>query len=293
MRVTGPLLGDDDTPYPGLDPKTFEVIDSSKVKFMEGLMAYGSGSIFGRFSPCGYGNLTGKPVPDSKFNRLEIGQTLQEVVALAGYPDAKHVGLAKRPGFSLNKVDVREDYRVETAYVNMGRLVFAYVGPNYRQLTPGLLNTTTKVSCPGLRLKWVIHNRHEPAGPLESEGPHLRAYNGPAPEPDTMAPPGMNEYGQVIDPCKLTRSARQPTGDPGLNPGEITGKAAPNSKFNLLRLGMTRDKALDVLGPPTGTSSCGRRTVYDGLGELEFSQAATGSPKLTWIVHYPNEAAKK
>jgi len=259
---------------------------------MEGLMAYGNASTFGRFSPCGYGNLTGKPVAGSKFSRLEIGQTMQEVVALAGLPDAQHVGLAKKPGFSFNKVDVREDYRVETAYANVGRLVFAYVDPNYRQLTPGILNMTPKVACPGLRLKWVIHNRREPAGPLENEGAHLRAYGGPPPEvSDVKLPAGMNEYGQVIDPCKLERSAAASPDASGLGSGDISGKAAANSKFNILRLGMTREKVLDVLGAPNGTSACGR-AMYNGQGELEFSQPVSGSQRLTWIVHNANEGAK-
>ncbi len=285
--MVGPGLGDDNN-LTGLDPKTFEVVDSSQVKFIEGLMAYGTNSTFGRFSPCGYGNLTGKPVLDSKFSKLEIGQTMEEVLALAGYPDAKHVGLAKRRGFSLNKVEVREDYRLETSYVGVGRLVFAYVDPNYRQLTPGILNVTPKVSCPGLHLKWIIYNQREPVGPLESEGMHLRAYAGPPPEADTegQAVNGMNAYGQVVDACKLQHN-------PAAGAlGEISGKPAPNSKFNLLRLGMTQEKVVDIVGAPSGSSSCGR-AVYDGLGELEFSKPSAGSPRLIWIVHYSNGVAAR
>lgn len=286
VRIVGPGLGDNSNPYSGQDPKAFEVLDSSQVKFIDGLMAFGTGSTFGRFSPCGYGNLTGKPVPGSKFSKLEIGQSMQEVLMLAGYPDSQHVGLAKKQGFSLNRTDLREDYRLETSYTNVGRLVFAYVDPNYRQLTPGILNTTTKASCPGLRLKWVIYNRHEPAGPLESEGVHLRAYRGPPPEEGAQvaSPPGMNEYGQVVDACKLERHPAQAADGSNAVAGEITGKAAANSKFNLLRLGMSRQKALDIVGAPTGTSKCGR-AMFAGMGELEFSNAASGTERLTWIIH--------
>lgn len=285
MRIVGPGLGDDSHPLSGQDPKTFEVVDSSQLKFIDGLMAFGTGSTFGRFSSCGYGNLTGKPVPGSKFSKLEIGQAMQEVLALAGYPDAQHVGLAKKPGFTVNKTDIREDYRLETSYTNVGRLVFAYVDPNYRQLTPGILNMTPKVSCPGLRLKWVIYNKHEPAGPLESKSEHLKPYSGPPPEPlPEAAPTGLNEYGQVVDACKLVRHPNQTSESANPIAGEITGKATENSKFNLLRIGMSRDKALDIVGVPAGTSPCGR-AMFAGMGELEFSNAVSGPPRLTWIIH--------
>jgi hypothetical protein len=287
-----PLLGDNNN-LTGMNPTTYEVVDSSQLKFIEGLMTVGNGSTTGEWSPCGYGNLTGKPVRGGKFSQLEIGQSMSEVMALLGVPDARHVGLAKRPGFSLNKIDVRDDYRVETSYANVGRLVFAYVNPNYRQITLGLQASLKKVSCPGLRLKWIIHNPREPAGPMESDGAHLHSYSGPPPEtPDTKLPPGMNEYGQVIDPCKLERGTGQLIDGSGLNSGEIHGKALANSKFNLLRIGMTRDKVLDVLGPPSGTSTCGR-AIYLGLGELEFSHPAAGSQRLTWIINNPNESGKR
>jgi hypothetical protein len=287
-RLMSPLLGDSNN-LSGMDPKTFEVVDSSQLKFFEGLITVGYGSTTGVWTPCGYGNRTGRPVPGSKFTRIEIGQSMSEVVELIGYPDAKHVGLAKRPGFSLNKIDIRDDYRVETSYVNLGRLVFAYVHPNYRQITLGLQAANKVVSCPGLRLKWIIHNQREPAGPMESDGAHFSSYSGPPPEStDAKLPSGMNEFGQVVDPCKLERGTGKIVPGPGSISGEVHGKASADSKFNLLAIGMTRDKVLDVLGSPNGTSTCGR-TKYVGLGELEFSKPAAGSQRLIWIIHNPNE----
>ena len=182
LRIHGPGLDGDLNA--GLDPTTLEVLDSSKVMFFDGSSTLVVHGTVGRMTSCGYGNVTGKPVSGSRFSKLDIGQSMQEVLALAGHPDAQHVGLIKKPGFGFNTPDVHEDYRLETSYVGVGRLVFGYLEPIGRQMAPGFpsVSATAKASCPGLRLKWVIHNRHEPTGPLEKEGAHLRAYDGPAPE---------------------------------------------------------------------------------------------------------------
>lgn len=292
LRKQIPSLADPNAPIQGMDPNTREIVDSKEVVFVDGLLVYGVGSTFGRFSPCGYGNLTGKPKP-GKFEGLVIGLTMEEAIARAGYPDAQHVGLARRQGFSLSKVDVREDYRLEMAYAGLGRLVFAYVSPDYVQLQLGAVRPPIPAQCPGLRLKWIIYSENEPAGALERDNAHLTSYDGPPPEAlGPAAAPGMNEFGQVIEPCQLERGKGQSVTMPGQFEGEISGKAVAGSAFNLLRIGMTQEKVLDVLGPPNGMSACGR-SIYDGLGELAYAQSKAGASRLSWIIHAANDRAKR
>ena len=65
------------------------------------------------------------------------------------------------------------------------------------------------------------------------------------------APPGMNSSGEVIDASKVEAGHGQKV--KGINDyeGEITGIAAPNSKFTQLQIGMGMKQVTDIAGPPT------------------------------------------
>ncbi|GAB1389488.1 MAG: hypothetical protein AMXMBFR78_30810 [Rubrivivax sp.] len=95
-----------------------EVVDSSKVESGYGKTVKGLGDW--------EGEITGKPAPGSKFTKLQIGMSRQQVLDIAGPPTdqgAYMTGKAWIPFFFG-----ADRYRHELAYKGMGRLVFAGSG---------------------------------------------------------------------------------------------------------------------------------------------------------------------
>jgi hypothetical protein len=104
--------------------------------------------------------------------------------------------------------------------------------------------------------------------------------------------PGMNANGEVIDASKVESGYGQQV--KGINDyeGEITGIAAPNSRFTQLKIGMGFRQVIDILGPPTDQGAYitgkafipfyfgGDRTrsefVYKGEGRLVFAGGSFG-----------------
>jgi hypothetical protein len=120
----------------------------------------------------------------------------------------------------------------------------------------------------------------------------------------------MNSNGQVVD-SKQVEAGRGQTvkGIDGWE-GEITGKAAPNSKFSKLQIGMSLRRVTDIAGQPSdqgayvtgkawipfyfGSDRYRHEMVYKGQGRLIFAGGSVGdytSGHLIWIIHNANEPA--
>ena len=102
---------------PGMNARG-EVVDSSKVEAGYGQKVKGVGDW--------EGEITGKPAPGSKFTRLQIGMSRQQVLDIVGQPTdqgAYVTGKAWIPFFFG-----ADRYRHELAYKGQGRLVFAGSG---------------------------------------------------------------------------------------------------------------------------------------------------------------------
>jgi len=121
--------------------------------------------------------------------------------------------------------------------------------------------------------------------------------------------PGMNAQGQVVD-SKLVEAGygRKVKGLEDWE-GEITGKSAPNSKFNKLQIGMGMKQSMDLAGTPTdqgayisgkafipfyfGSDRYRYELVYKGMGRLIFAGGSGfyqgGGGHLIWIIHNPTE----
>lgn len=114
-----------------------EVVDSSKVEAGSGQKVKGLGEW--------EGEITGKPAPNSKFTRLQIGMSMKQATDIAGQPTdqgAYMTGKAWIPFFFGS-----DRHRHELVYKGMGRLIFA--GPGGMDVTSG-------------NLIWIIHNANEP-----------------------------------------------------------------------------------------------------------------------------------
>ena len=115
-----------------------EVVDSKQVSAGSGRKVKGRGNW--------EGEITGKPAPNGKFAKLEIGMSMKEVTDLIGQPSdsgAYITGKAWIP-FYLGS----DRHRYEFVYKDQGRLIFA--GGSIGNFSGG-------------NLIWIIHNRHEPA----------------------------------------------------------------------------------------------------------------------------------
>jgi hypothetical protein len=102
--------------------------------------------------------------------------------------------------------------------------------------------------------------------------------------------PGMNANGEVIDATKVESGHGQKV--KGINDyeGEITGIAAPNSRFTQLKIGMGFKQVMDIAGPPTDQGAY--ITVYKGEGRLIFAGGSFGDlsgGNLIWIIHCATE----
>ncbi|MBK6850554.1 MAG: hypothetical protein IPG93_02810 [Burkholderiales bacterium] len=120
---------------PGMNEKG-EVIDSSKVEAGSGQKVKGRANW--------EGEITGKPAPGSKFNKLEIGMGMKEVTDIAGQPTdqgAYVTGKAWIPFYFGS-----DRHRFEMVFKGQGRLIFA--GGSLGDMSGG-------------NLIWIIHNAKE------------------------------------------------------------------------------------------------------------------------------------
>ena len=113
-----------------------EVIDSAKISAGTGRQVKGINDWDGE--------ITGKPAPNSKFTKLQIGMPMKQVTDIAGPPTdsgAYVTGKAWIPFYFGG-----DRYRHELVYKNQGRLIFA--GGSMGNVTGG-------------NLIWIIHNATE------------------------------------------------------------------------------------------------------------------------------------
>lgn len=123
-------------PGPGMN-EAGQVVDSTKVEAGHGQKVTGlDGTV---------GEITGKPAAGSKFIRLQIGMTVQQVTDLIGQPTDRGA-VATRMAW-IPAYFARDRYRYEMVYKGQGRLVFAG-GASGNDPTTG-------------RLMWIIHNAGE------------------------------------------------------------------------------------------------------------------------------------
>lgn len=120
----------------GLDAQG-NVIDSSKVEAGSGRTVKGLNDF--------EGEITGNPVPNSKFARLQIGMTIRQVQDIVGPPTdqgAYVTGKAWIPFYFGG-----DQHRYEMTYKGQGRLIFA---------GGGLMSSLDSGN-----LIWIIHNPNE------------------------------------------------------------------------------------------------------------------------------------
>ena len=91
------------------------------------------------------GEITGKPAANSKFNKLQIGMSMKQVVDLAGEPTDRGAYVTGKAWIPFYFGSDR--HRFEFVYKNQGRLIFA--GGSLGDYTGG-------------NLIWIIHNPNEP-----------------------------------------------------------------------------------------------------------------------------------
>lgn len=120
--------------------------------------------------------------------------------------------------------------------------------------------------------------------------------------------PGMNANGEVVNPKIVEAGYGQKIKGRGDWEGEITGKAAPNSKFGKLEIGMSMRQAVDLVGQPTdqgayvtgkawipfyfGSDRHRYEMVFKGQGRLIFAGGSLGDftgGNLIWIIHSASE----
>ncbi len=113
-----------------------DVVDSSKVEAGSGRKVKGMGG-WG-------GEITGRPAPNSRFTRLQIGMSMRQAVDLAGQPTDQGAYITGKAFIPFYFGSDRNRY--EMVFKNQGRLIFAggslgdYAGGN---------------------LIWIIHNPNE------------------------------------------------------------------------------------------------------------------------------------
>lgn len=113
-----------------------DVVDSSKVEAGSGQKVKGMGGW--------EGEITGRPAPNSRFTRLQIGMSMRQAMDLAGQPTDQGAYITGKAFIPFYFGSDRNRY--EMVYKNQGRLIFAggslgdYAGGN---------------------LIWIIHNPTE------------------------------------------------------------------------------------------------------------------------------------
>lgn len=131
----------------------------------------------------------------------------------------------------------------------------------------------------------------------------------PAPAPAAKARPAwMNANGEVTDSKSVEAGyGEKIKGKDGWE-GEITGKAAPGSKFTQLQIGMSRAEVLSIAGQPTdqgayvtgkawipwyfGSDRYRHELAYKGMGRLIFAGSGgfDTNAHLIWIIHNRNDS---
>lgn len=120
--------------------------------------------------------------------------------------------------------------------------------------------------------------------------------------------PGMASNGEVTNSKLVEEGYGRKIKGLGDWEGEITGKAAANSSFNKLQIGMSLRQVMDVIGQPTdqgayitgkafipfyfGSDKHRYEFVYKGQGRLIFAGGGMSdysSGHLIWIIHSPTE----
>ena len=130
-----PAAGTANKVPPGMNANG-EVVDASKVEGGSGTKVKGINDT--------EGEITGKPVPNSKFSQLKIGMGMKQVTDLAGQPTdqgAYITGKAFIPFYFGG-----DRHRYELVYKGQGRLIFA--GGGMGDFTSGTLI-------------WIIHSASE------------------------------------------------------------------------------------------------------------------------------------
>ena len=145
------------------------------------------------------------------------------------------------------------------------------------------------------------------------------AHNASAPEsptaPATAArpagpPSGMNANGEVVNSKQVSSGSGRKVKGRGNWEGEITGKAAPNSRFAKLEIGMSMKEVTDLIGQPTdsgayitgkawipfylGSDRHRYEFVYKDQGRLIFAGGSIGNfsgGNLIWIINNRHEPA--
>ena len=129
--------------------------------------------------------------------------------------------------------------------------------------------------------------------------------------------PGMDARGNVIDSSKVEGGYGRKVKGLGDWDGEITGNAAPNSRFSKLQIGMPVRQVVDLIGPPTdqggyvtgrafnpfywGSDRTRFEMAYKGQGRLVFASdggfgrygGGGGGGFLIWIIHNANDTGNR
>jgi hypothetical protein len=126
----------------------------------------------------------------------------------------------------------------------------------------------------------------------------------PAATAETKKQPAwLNAQGEVIDSKSVEAGYGQKVKGKDNWEGEITGKAAPGSKFSQLKIGMSRAEVYSTVGNPTdqgayvtgkawipfyfGSDRYRYEAAYKGMGRLIFAGSAgfDSNAHLIWIIH--------
>jgi hypothetical protein len=120
-------------------------------------------------------------------------------------------------------------------------------------------------------------------------------------------PTWMNAQGEVTDSKSVEAGYGQKVKGKDNWEGEITGKAAPGSKFSNLKIGMSRAEVYSTAGNPTdqgayvtgkawipfyfGSDRYRYEAAYKGMGRLIFAGSAgfDSNAHLIWIIHNKND----
>jgi hypothetical protein len=124
-----------------------------------------------------------------------------------------------------------------------------------------------------------------------------------APAATNKTPAWMNANGEVIDSKNVEAGYGQKVKGRDNWEGEITGKAAPGSKFSQLQIGMNRAEVYRIVGNPSdqgayitgkawipfyyGSDRYRYEAAYKGMGRLIFAGSAgfDSNTHLIWIIH--------
>jgi hypothetical protein len=131
----------------------------------------------------------------------------------------------------------------------------------------------------------------------------------PAATPETKNQPAwLNAQGEVIDSKSVEAGYGQKVKGKDNWEGEITGKAAPGSKFSQLKIGMSRAEVYSTVGNPTdqgayvtgkawipfyfGSDRYRYEAAYKGMGRLIFAGSAgfDSNAHLIWIIHNKSDS---